>query len=259
VGYPVIVKPTAGSGSRNTFRVESEERLREVLSWESAGNRQPTMMEEFVVGDEFSFDSVFLGGRLVWSSINHYFPSPLEVLEKPWIQWCVLLPREVHRPEYGNIRDVAERALVALGMDAGLSHMEWFRRADGSVAISEVGARPPGAQFTTLISYAHDTDLYRAWAKLMVYDDFTPPERPYAAGAAFLRAQGSGRIQAIHGLDEVRAAIGDVMMEAKLPRRGTTPSGAYDGDGHVIVRHPNTEVVKKALSMIVSKIRVELG
>jgi hypothetical protein len=47
--------------------------------------------------------------------------------------------------------------------------------------------------------------------------------------------------------------------EAKLPRRGTTPSGAYDGDGHVIVRHPNTEVVKKALSMIVSKIRVELG
>jgi hypothetical protein len=148
---------------------------------------------------------------------------------------------------------------MALGMQPGLSHMEWFRRRDGSIAISEVGARPPGAQFTTLISYAHDTDFYRAWARLMVYDDFTPPPRPYAAGAAFLRAQGKGRIQAIHGLEEVRQALGGVMMEAKVPRRGEAPTGTYDGDGHVIVRHPDTELVKKALSMIVSTIRVELG
>jgi len=259
VGFPVIVKPTAGSGSRNTFRVEDDARLREVFSWEKPSERRPTMLEEFIVGDEFSFDSVFLDGRIVWSSINHYDPSPLEVLEKPWIQWCVLLPREVDRPEYGNIRDVAQRALMALGMQPGLSHMEWFRRRDGSIAISEVGARPPGAQFTTLISYAHDTDFYRAWARLMVYDDFTPPPRPYAAGAAFLRAQGKGRIQAIHGLEEVRQALGGVMMEAKVPRRGEAPTGTYDGDGHVIVRHPDTELVKKALSMIVSTIRVELG
>ena len=32
----------------------------------------------------------------------------------------------------------------------------------GGIAISEAGARPPGAQFTTLISYAHDCDFYSA-------------------------------------------------------------------------------------------------
>ena len=33
--------------------------------------------------------------------------------------------------------------------------------------------RPPsGAQITSLISYAHDVDMYRAWARLMVYGDF---------------------------------------------------------------------------------------
>ena len=60
-------------------------------------------------------------------------------------------------------------------MFTGLSHMEWFRRGDGSIAISEVGARPPGAQFTTLLSFAHDLDFYRAWAELMVHETFTPP------------------------------------------------------------------------------------
>src|SRR4029434_11289724 len=101
------------------------------------------------------------------------------------------------------IRGAAARALHTLGLETGLTHMEWFRRRDGSVAISEVGARPPGAQFTTLISYAHNFDLYSAWARLMVYEQFEPPPRKWAVGIAFLRGQGSGRVKAIHGVDRV--------------------------------------------------------
>jgi hypothetical protein len=37
-------------------------------------------------------------------------PSPLEVMENPWIQWCVLLPRHIDSPEYASIRDVGFRA-----------------------------------------------------------------------------------------------------------------------------------------------------
>ena len=73
--------------------------------------------------------------------------------------------------------------------------MEWFRRADGSVAVSEVGARPPGAQFTTLLSYAHDLDFYRAWPRLMIFNEFDPPPRVYAAGAAYVRGQGRGHVK----------------------------------------------------------------
>jgi hypothetical protein len=257
IGYPMIVKPTAGSGSRNTFRVDNAEMLRESLAWGSPTADHATMTEEFITGKEYSFDSVFLGGRVAWYSINHYFPGPLEVLENPWIQWCVILPREVDRPEYARIRAVAPQALRSLGMVSGLSHMEWFQRDDGSVAISEVGARPPGAQFTTLISYAHDTDFYRAWAELMAFERFDPPGRPFAAGAAFLRGQGSGRIKAIHGLDEAQTDLGSVAVEAKLPRPGQPTSGTYDGDGYVIVRHPETAVVEKALARIVRTIQVE--
>ena len=115
----------------------------------------------------------------------------------------MLLPRDIDGGEYADLVETAHRAVTALGLRTGLSHMEWFRRADGSVAISEVGARPPGAQFMTLMSFAHDVDMYAAWARpRRDATSSTRPPRRYAVGAAYLRAQGQGRsIVAAHGLD----------------------------------------------------------
>ncbi|WP_420635073.1 ATP-grasp domain-containing protein [Candidatus Palauibacter sp.] len=258
-GFPLIVKPPAGSGARGTFRVETPAQLRAAVAMSRPSADRPTLVEEFVVGEEHSFDAVSIGGRLLWHSINHYLPSPLEVLREPWIQWCVLLPREVDPPRYDEIRRVAPPALDALGMDTGLSHMEWFRRPDGTVAISEVGARPPGAQFVTLISHAHDFDLYRAWARLMVFDDFDPPDRPYAAGAAYLRGQGRGPVRRVAGLEEIARELGPLCVEWRLPREGQAQSASYEGEGYIIVRHPETEVVEEALGRIITRVRVELG
>ncbi|MGH7540559.1 MAG: ATP-grasp domain-containing protein, partial [Gemmatimonadota bacterium] len=144
VGFPLIVKPPAGSGAHRTFRIETPDQLAACLDTMPPSPDTPMLVEEFVTGEEHSFDSISIGGRVVWHSISHYYPSPLEVLREPWIQWCVLLPREVDSPRYAEIRRIAGAALAALGMETGIGHMEWFRRADGSVAISEVGARPPG-------------------------------------------------------------------------------------------------------------------
>jgi hypothetical protein len=259
VGFPVIVKPPAGSGSRGTFRIGSDEDLASVLRQMPPSPDRPTLVEEFVVGEEHSFDSIALNGQLVWHSINHYFPSALEVVRQPWIQWCVLLPREVDDPRYDGIRAVAGQALAALGMRTGLSHMEWFRRADGTAAVSEVGARPPGARFMNLISWAHDFDLFKAWAETVVFGRFTPRPRPYAAGAAYLRGQGQGKVKAVEGLKEVAAELGPLVVEANVPKPGQSPTGTYEGEGYIIVRHPETDVVKDALWKIVTRVRVELG
>ena len=259
IGMPLIVKPPSGSGSRGTFRLSDEEELASLLRQMPPSAEEPVLLEEFIAGDEHSFDSIAIDGRVVWHSINHYFPSALEVLREPWIQWCVLLPREVDDPAYDGIRAVAGRALEVLGMRTGMSHMEWFRRPDGSVAISEVGARPPGARFVNLISWAHDFDLFRAWAETMVFGRFTPRPRPYAAGAAYLRGQGEGRVAAVRGLETVAAELGPLVVEAHMPRPGQAPSGTYEGEGYVIVRHPETDVVKDALRKIITRVKVELG
>lgn len=258
VGFPVVVKPPAGAGGKGTFRLDRAEDLSIWLQRSPLNAAHPTLFEEFVHGTEHSFDSVFIEGRPVWHSISRYMPSPLEVLENDWIQWCVLLPRDIDGVEFDPIRESGFAAIEALGLQTGLSHLEWFRLADGSIAISEVGARPPGAQISTLLSYAHDIDFYAAWSRLMVFREFDPPGRQYAAGAAFIRGQGRGRVGNIAGLDDIQRSFSSIVVEAKLPREGQPPSDSYEGDGYIIVRHPDTDIVQHALQQIVSTIRVEL-
>jgi biotin carboxylase len=259
VGFPLVAKPPAGAGAKSTVRLDSPQALEEALAMFRPSADRPLLLEQFLTGREHSFDSVFIDGRPVWHSISRYLPTPLEVLENPWIQWCVLLPREIDGPDYRDIREVGFKAVATLGMVTGLSHMEWFRLGDGRVAVSEVGARPPGAQITTLTSWAHDIDLYRAWARLMVWSEFDPPERRWAAGAAYLRGQGNGRVVAVHGLDQAQRELGELVVEAHLPKPGQPPADSYEGEGYVLLRHPETAVVERALARLVSLVRVELG
>lgn len=259
VGFPLVAKPPAGAGGKRTFRINSAEELATMLRRYPPSRFDPTLLEEFVTGEEHSFDSVMIRGRPLWYSISRYKPSPLEVLENPWIQWCVFLPRDVSGDEFTPIRDAGFRALEVLGLQTGLSHMEWFRLKGGRIAISEVGARPPGAQITSLLSWAHNVDFYRAWPRLMIFDEFDPPPRRYAAGAAYFRGQGRGRVKAIHGLGEAQKRYGHLVVESKLPRAGQTPSDSYEGDGFVILRHPESDVVEDALRNIVQLVQVELA
>jgi biotin carboxylase len=235
------------------------DQLQRALAGQTPTPSNPVLLEEFILGEEHSLETISIDGRRVWHSLTHYFPTPLDVLRNPWIQWCIVLPREVDDPRYDDIRAAASRALDALGMRTGLTHMEWFRREDGSLAISEVGARPPGAQITTLVSRANDIDFVRAWARVMVDGVFEIPERRYAVGAAYLRGQGQGTVRAVHGLDEARRAVGHLVCDVKLPTPGQSPTGSYEGEGYIIVRDPETRVVEEALLKVISTVKVELG
>lgn len=252
-GFPLIAKPPAGAGAADTHRVE------DLAGLERAVSAYPVLLEEFVRGEEQSFDCVWLSGEPLWWSVSLYRPSCLEVLRNAWVQWTVLLPRRVDGPEYAPIREAGEAALRALGFATGMSHMEWFRRLDGSVAISEVGARPPGAQFTTLLGLAHDADLYAAWTRLMIHGEFEPPARRFAAGGAYLRAMGTGRVAGVRGRDEVLRAFGSLIAEARWPEPGQEAREGYEGQGYVLLRHEDTAVVERALQRIVEVVRVDLG
>jgi hypothetical protein len=259
VGFPLVVKPPAGAGAKSTFRLDDPGDLRAWLEAAPPAPDRPALIEEFLTGEEGSYDSVMVDGQIVWDSISNYLPTPLEVLRNPWMQWVVLLPRDVSGPEYDPIRHIAPTALRALGLRTGLTHMEWFRRPDGTVAVSEVGARPPGAQITSMLCYVHDFDLYTEWTRLMIHGRFDPPVRKWAAGTVYLRGQGSGQVAAVHGLDSLPPEVSALVVDARLPRPGQPSSGSYEGDGYITVRHPDTAAVTAALRQLLATVRVELG
>jgi len=257
LGFPLVAKPPAGAGAAQTYRLDDERMLGAYLERHPPAPGRPALFEEFLTGEEHSFDAALIAGQLVWYSVSCYRPAPLTVIENPWIQWCVLLPRELE--PYADVAKTGARALRTLGLETGLAHMEWFRRPDGSIAISEVAARPPGAQFMTLISYAHDQDFYQAWATLMLTDALAAAARAYATGAAYVRGMGTGRVRAVHGLEQAARELGKLVVEADLPRPGQAQGAGYEGAGHVIVRSPDTATVEAALARLVRLIRVELA
>ncbi|MBZ0115505.1 MAG: ATP-grasp domain-containing protein [Sandaracinaceae bacterium] len=261
VGLPIVVKPPAGLGARATMRVRDRSELAGLAAIGMAPSaEQPLQAEELVIGREHTCETVSVHGTPIWRSGTRYFPGPLEVLETPWIQYCVLLPREADDRTFTRFHPIGDAALGALGMQTGLSHMEWFLREDGSMVIGEVGARPPGVHIMPLMSLTHEVDMFRAWAELMSFDRFEPVERKWAAGAAFFRGQGEGdRVRRVLGVEQALEEVGASIVEARLPKEGQPRAEGYEGEGWAIVRHETTDGAKHALSRLITNVRVELG
>lgn len=258
VGYPVCVKPVDGAAAQGTVRVASPEVLEQILQASRPSPDRPLQVEEFVVGEEHSFETFSLGGHHLWHSVTHYDPSPLSVIENPWVQWRIISPFEIGGDRYDDIKQAGRTALTCLGMGTGLTHLEWFRKPDGSVVIGEVAARPPGAEIVTIMNRAHDMDLYKIWSELMVYEQLRDiPARKYAAGAAFLRGLGGGRVRAVRGL-EILEELGDMVTDSRIPQVGQPAANSYEGEGFVLVRHQETQKVRETLQRIVETVRVEL-
>lgn len=268
VGYPVIVKPQAGVGARATYRVSSKEDLAALVAQGVVPTPQkPLQAEEFVRAREHTCETVTVRGEPVWRSGTRYFPSPLEVLETPWVQYCVLLPRETDDTDHTRFHATNTAALSALFGDSAktaagsaLTHMEWFLREDGTALVNEVGARPPGVGIMPLMGLAHDMDFFGAWAELIAFDRFTPRERRWAAGAAFLRGQGAGdRVVAVSGVEEAVAAAGDALVEMRTPKVGQPRAEGYEGEGWAYVKSATTEGAKQALLAIIQRVQVRYG
>ncbi len=257
VGYPIVIKPPDGAGCRATYQVNNPDELGVALREIRPSPEREALAEEFVTGEEHSFDTLTIDGKPVFHNIGRYLPGPLDVMRNDWIQWCVYLPRDIAGPEYDAIRKVGFAANTALGLGTAMTHMEWFRRPDGSPVISEVGARPPGAQFTSLMSWAYDRSLYAAWAQAMIDGRVEGSfERKYSAGIAFLRGSGQGKVSRVENLEIAQRKVGHLVVEAKLPVVGKPRASGYEGEGYVIVRHPDTRVVTDALSTLIQTIRV---
>ena len=260
VGFPIVVKPPAGMGAKATWRINDTDEFKQALKALNTSPKNPAIAEEFLTGQEYSFETITVDGEVRFTSFSRYYPTPLEAIENPWIKWAVLHPREISGPEFDDAKEMGIKAVKALGLTTGFTHMEWFRRPDGSLAIGEVAARPPGAQIVPGNNYVHDADFYRAWARAVVDDAFDGPyERKYSVGVAFLRGMGRGRVMAVTGVAEANRKMSHLVVESRLPRVGTPRSDSYEGEGYVILRDPSTEVVKEALKTLIQTIQIHYG
>jgi hypothetical protein len=261
IGFPIIVKPIAGAGSADTYRVETADELNDVLPL--VRHIPEVSVEEFVDGEEFTYDTVCANGEILFEHILWYRPRPLQMRMNEWISPTCISLRELSVPDLQDGRRMGVEVIAALGFQTGFTHMEWYRKADGEAVFGEIGARPAGARVVDLMNYSTDGDLYLGWAEAVVHGQLTQPlERHYNAGSIFKRAQGVGNITQLDGLDRLVAEYGESVVAVELlpvgaPRRDWRAS--VIGDGMIIVRHPELQRVIEMTERFASEFTMYAG
>ncbi|GAA1176813.1 hypothetical protein GCM10009584_17860 [Ornithinimicrobium humiphilum] len=257
VGYPLIVKPVDGAGSADTYRVDTPTRLAEVQPMLAHVRR--VSVEEFVEGEEFTHDTVCGGGDILFENVSWYQPRPLEQRSHEWVSPMTIALRDKTDPDLADGIEMGRQVIRALGHTSGFTHMEWYRMADGEVVFGEIGARPPGARTVDVMNYATDADLFVTWALAVTTGTAPPLGHRYNAASIFKRAQGSGRISRIEGLDRLLREEGDKVCVVDLlpvgaPRRDWRAT--LLSDGMVIARDPDLDELMRVLRRFATELQL---
>lgn len=243
IGLPVVIKPIAGAGSADTYRIDDAEQLARVLP--RIQHVPEVSVEEFVDGDEFTHDTICVDGVPAYQNVAQYLPRPLVARSVESISPIICTVRDLGQPGLQAGLELGRSVLTALGMGTGFTHMEWYRKADGEVVFGEIGCRVGGARLVDQMNYTSDQDLFLGWGRAVTGQrpNLQLP-RKYNAAIVFKRARGRGRITRIEGLDAFRARYGDRICAVDLlpvgaPRRDWTQT--LVSDGWLLVRHPDWE------------------
>jgi hypothetical protein len=241
LGFPLIVKPIAGAGSMDTIRADSMTELEQELS--RVQSYDEVNVEEFIEGEEYTYDTVCIDGRIVYENVCYYRPNPLVARSTEWISPQTMTLRDLSSPVVQQGISLGHAVLKAMDFQTGMTHMEWFYTPKGEAIFGEIAARPPGAHTVDLMNYTSDVDLFVGYAEAELHGRFTPDTtRKYNVVNIFKRAQGSGRITRIEGLHGIMADYGEHIVHIDLLPVGAERRNWIQtliSDGYVTLRHPD--------------------
>ncbi|MFE9019888.1 ATP-grasp domain-containing protein [Streptomyces sp. NPDC007808] len=218
-GFPVVVKPQAGAGARNTVRLASQA---EADRWAASAGQGPWLVEEFVPGAELHLDGVVRDGRTLVLSASRYLRNVIDVHSGALVGSVRVTPEE-EPGLYSRAGALTDRALAALGHADGVFHLEVFEQPDGSLVFGECGGRVGGGRVDEVTRRATGADLHRHWAAAAL--GTTPPAAGTPSDASlgwvFLTAP-AGRVVSIPGEEQL------------LGRRGVVAAAVTKAPGDLV-------------------------
>jgi biotin carboxylase len=203
-GYPFVVKPVDGTGSRGVTLVLGEADLDEAVA-RTVGSADETtgwVAEEYLNGPEFSVESFSADG------VHH----PLAVTEKfkgpDFVEIGHVVPARLPSETVRAVIAEVTACLDAVGLLEGPAHTEVVLTGRGA-RIVETHCRPAGDGIVELVRLAAGLDLHQ-----IIFDWLAgrPLKLDAATGsraaATWFLTPGPGTVSSVSGLAEARAAEG---------------------------------------------------
>ncbi|MFE7935690.1 ATP-grasp domain-containing protein [Streptomyces sp. NPDC057456] len=194
----VIVKPRTGTGSSGIRRFSSPADL------EHVGRLDSIIMEEYVIGREYSAETFSLGGAHTLLAVAEKRTSDRFIELGHMIPPSTLGPRDINQ-----IESTVSEFLNCIGLRDGPAHTE-FKISSDRVTIIESHNRVAGGRIPDLVQAVTGVDLKRwslGWPLgLRDADCRTEPVAP-AAASAFVTAQ-PGRVLSVSRPSTLAKAAG---------------------------------------------------
>ena len=156
IGYPLVLKPIAGAGSADTYRVGDKAELETVMK--AMRHVQEASCEEYIEGEEFTYDTICIAGKPAYENVAQYLPKPIEARNVEWISPVIITVRDMQQKKLQKGIELGRNVLKALRMGDGFTHMEWFLTPKGEAVFGEIGCRPAGAHLVDQMNYTSDID-----------------------------------------------------------------------------------------------------
>ncbi|TMM34909.1 MAG: ATP-grasp domain-containing protein [Actinobacteria bacterium] len=241
LGYPVVVKPTTGSGSigvrRCGTRTAVARHAAQLLGNPTDERGRPTprlvLVERYVPGPEYSVET--FDDTAVAVVAKHLGAEP------HFVETGHDVPAPVPPAVAAALRATALEAIGALGLGWGAAHTELRLTADGPVVI-EVNPRLAGGMIPTVVRLATGVDLVDAVvARATGHRPAPVPQAGTHASIRFVTAAAAGTVTDIAGLAEARATPGVHLAEVTVePGTGIAVTHSFrDRVGYAVATGPD--------------------
>jgi S-sulfo-L-cysteine synthase (3-phospho-L-serine-dependent) len=160
--FPLIVKPSNDSGSKNVYLCKSESEISTAIKHIVQSKKNivgqsidtDILIEEFLDGPEFSIESVTVNGQTIILGITKKLVTPYPLS----IELGHDFPADLDLDEEKEIRSLVKESLAVLGVDFAVTHTE-VKLTNKGPRIVEVNARPGGDEIPHLVKAVTGIDL----------------------------------------------------------------------------------------------------
>lgn len=207
ITFPCISKPTDNSGSRGVVLVHDENELKAALAYSAENGRSGSVIvEEYLQGKEVSVEIIVLDGIAHILNVTDKITTGVP----HFVEMGHTQPSRIGERDLEEIRDLACRAVKAVGIENGPAHVEIMLTPNGPKMI-ELGARMGGDCITThLIPLSTGIDMIEATIRIACGEKPDIERKFNKASAIRYFDAPKGVIKSIDGIDEARKIPGVV-------------------------------------------------
>lgn len=242
LGVPVVVKPRRSSGGRGIQFAWTPEEIKRYL-------RPQTLVERHVNAPEGSVESFVQGRKIEFTNVTQY-------LVKKHIN---LVPGHYDTSLNEKLLELNQKVITALGIEWGLTHMEFYLTNEGPL-FGEIALRPPGGYLMDLMGRAYEFDPWEAFVSVETKVPFSFPKGQPRWTCAVVIHPGAGTVESIVGKELVEnlPQTHRFRLRVEPGDRIEDREGVGQEVGHLLLEDASPEALRKALGKVQNGFQVRL-